>query len=113
MSGAELVWLEGVGALHKAMDKPMSDAPATVTDATLRSVAKQLARYTSALDRLGSTTDRLRPVHDLAKQACAQYEKAAECFAAAKDCGFDALSKGSGLFTDAEIKGSNIKDTAH
>jgi hypothetical protein len=113
MTGDELVWLEGISALHKTMDKAMNDMPATVTDAMLRRVAKQLADCTPALDRLGSTTERLQPVRDLARQACAQYEKAAKCFAAAKGCGFDELSKGSSLFAEAEIKGSNIKDAAH
>jgi hypothetical protein len=54
----------------------------------------------------------LQPVSDLAERACAEYENAAKCFAAAKDCGFDALSKGSDLFAQAEAQGFEIKAAA-
>jgi hypothetical protein len=95
------------------MDKVLTDAPPTVTEAMMREFGKELADCTPALDRLGSTTDRPRPVSDLAKRACAEYENAAKCFAAAKDCDYDALSLGSDIFAQAEAKGFEIKDSAH
>jgi hypothetical protein len=71
---------------------------------------QQARRLQRALDRLGAITDRLLPVHELVVQACAEYQKAAECFAAAKNCGFEELTRGSGLLLEAEIRGANIKD---
>jgi hypothetical protein len=94
------------------MDKVLTDAPPTVTDSMMREFGKELADCTPALDRLGSTTDRLQPVSDLAERACAEYENTAKRFAAAKDRGFDALSKGSDLFAQAEAKGFEIKAAA-
>jgi hypothetical protein len=128
MTGDELVWLEGISALHTTMDRVMVDAPSTVTSAKMRTLTVPYAGCTRALDRLGPPTDRLRPVYELAKQACAEYEKAATCFATAAklgviegsaeakkqsdamDCGFAAPGKGSGLFADAESMGFELKD---
>jgi hypothetical protein len=132
MTGDELVWLEGISTQHKTMDKVLQDAPSALTSAAMRSLAQQFAGCTAALDRLGSPTDRLRPVYELAKLGCAQYEKAATCFATAAslgvvvggsaddkkqreaiDCGFAAPGDGSKFFADAEGKGFEIKDAAH
>jgi hypothetical protein len=132
LTGDELVWLEGMSALHKTMDKIVQDAPTALTSAVMHTLAQQLASCTAALDRLGSPSDRLRPVYDLGEQGCAQYEKAAQCFAtaaslgvviggsaddkkqaAAIHCGFATPGDGSKLFADAEGKGFEIKDAAH
>jgi hypothetical protein len=132
MTGAELVWLEGVGALHKTMDDVLQDSPSTLTSKAMHSLADQFAACTVALDKLGSPTDRLRPVHELARQGCTQYEKAGKCFATAASlgvvvkgsaedkkqtdaigCGFSAPGDGSKLFADAEGKGFELKDAAH
>jgi hypothetical protein len=83
------------------------------------------------LARLGSPSDRLQPVYDLAQKGCAQYDESAACFATAAeigapvagtseerkfqdaiDCGFAAPGKGSKLLADAEIKGFEIKEGA-
>jgi len=85
--------------------------------------------HDTALDRLSLPTDRLRPVYEVAKQGCAQYEKAGTCFATAarlgvvvagsadeqkqrqaEDCGFAAPGDGSKLFADAEIKGFELSE---
>ena len=76
-------------------------------------------------------TARLQPVSKLAKRGCAQYDKAANCFATAAsigapiagtaeerrfnqaiDCGFQTPEKGSLLLAQAEGKGFEIKDQA-
>ena len=131
MTGVELVWLEGVGALHKTMDNILQEAPSALTTAAMRSLADQLAGCTPALDKLGPPTDRLRPVHDLARQGCVRYEEGGKCFATAaglgivvkgsdKDrtqsdaisCGFSTPGDGSKLFAEARGKGFEIKEDA-
>lgn len=127
MTAAELVWLYGIGTLHKTMDKIVLDSPSTLTSKSMRSLSTQFAGCSSALDRLGAATDRLRPVHELAAQGCVQYEKAAACFATAAkmgivvagsaddkkqqqaiECGFAAPGDGSKLFAEAELKGAEL-----
>jgi hypothetical protein len=131
MTGVELVWLEGVGALHKTMDNILQDAPSALTTAAMSSLANQLAGCTPALDKLGPPTDRLRPVHDLARKGCARYEEGGKCFATAaglgivvkgsdKDrqqtdaisCGFSTPGDGSRLLAEAEGRGFEIKKDA-
>jgi hypothetical protein len=131
MTGPELVWLEGIGALHKKMDDVVRDSPSALTSKSMRSLAGQLAGCTPALERLGPPTDRLRPVLDLARKGCAQYAKAGKCFdtaaglgtviqgsddekkqTASIDCGFAAPGDGSKFFAEAEVKGLEIKDEA-
>lgn len=77
--------------------------------------------------RLGPPSERLEPVHVLVKQACAQYDAEAECFATAAargtplaesdearrmdealDCGFGS-SAAIGVLGDAQNKGKEIK----
>jgi hypothetical protein len=131
MTGEELVWLEAITALHRKIDKVVTDAPSNLTSATLRSLADQLHGCTQELVRLGSPTTRLQPVNELATQGCAKYEQAAKCFATAAsigipvagtaderkfnesiDCGFAAPGEGSKLLAEAEVKGFEIKEAA-
>ena len=112
LTGAELVWLEGVNKLHKKMDTVMTDLPTTVTEEALRAAGKRLATCNAELGRLGPVSARLQPVRLLAGNGCTRYEAAAACFTAARDCGFDQTSTASGLFAEAEIKGENIKQAA-
>jgi hypothetical protein len=120
-------WLDGIAALHKAMD---AIVPSVLTPETMHTVADRLSGCSRTLDGLGAGSDRLHPVADLAAQACAKYEECGECFATAADvgpvvgspeeqryttasvCGFTALSAGSKLFADAEMKGFEIKESA-
>jgi hypothetical protein len=132
MSGPELVWLEGIGGLHKTMDTVVKDSPSLLTPEVMRSMAKKLGACTPGLDRLGPPTARLRPVHDLARKGCARYEEAATCFnSAAKlntvvqgsgdekrqsdaiGCGFEKPGDGSKFFAEAEAKGFEVKENAH
>lgn len=132
MTENELVWLEGVAALHKTMDKIVQDSPSALTSVVMRSLADKFAGCTPSLDQLGQPTDRLRPVYDLAKQGCTEYEKAGECFAtaaslgvvvkgsaedktqtAAINCGFASPGDGSRFFAEAEIKGFEVKNATN
>jgi hypothetical protein len=129
MTGDELVWLDGIRTLHQTMDKILTAAPTPITTDSMGSLGDQFAGCTTALDRLSLPTDRLRPVYEVAKQGCAQYEKAGTCFATAarlgvvvagsadeqkqrqaEDCGFAAPGDGSKLFADAEIKGFELSE---
>jgi len=130
MTGDELVWLEGIRKLHTKADKVLSDAPSYMTSSTMGTLAAKMRSCSRELARLGAPTDRLRPVHKLAKQGCAQYDKAAGCFATAAsigaplagtaeerrfnqalDCGFAAPGKGSLLLANPVAKGFEIKET--
>lgn len=37
------MWLEGISALHKRMDKVLTDAPPTITEGMMREFGKELA----------------------------------------------------------------------
>jgi hypothetical protein len=131
LSGEELVWLEGIRKLHTKADKILTDAPSNMTPSAMGTLATKMRSCSRELARLGTPTQRLRPVYTLAKRGCAQYDKAATCFATAAsigipiagtvqerrlnqaiDCGFAAPGKGSALLAEAEIKGFEIKETA-
>lgn len=130
MTPEELAWLDGLGKLHKKLDKVWMDTPTNLTSGTMSAVAKGLRGCSRELARLGSPTDRLQPVYKLAKKGCVQYEKAAKCFATAAsmighpianaaeertlnqsiDCGLTVPPKGSEQLTLAELKGMEIKE---
>jgi hypothetical protein len=131
LTGEELVWLEGIRKLHTKSDKVLSDAPSNMTPSALGTLATKMRGCSRELARLGAPTERLQPVHKLAKSGCAHYDKAATCFATAAsigipiagtsqerrfnqalDCGFAAPGKGSLLLAEAEAKGFEIKETA-
>jgi hypothetical protein len=131
MTGNELLWLEAVGKLHTKMDKVLTDAPTNMTSSTMGTLSAQLRGCSRGLARLGAPSDRLQPVYKLAKQGCAQYDKAAKCFATAAsigaplagtaqertfnqalDCGFAVPGMGSALLAEAEAKGFEIKEAA-
>lgn len=127
ITSQERAWLDGIAALHKSMD----DIPSTINSGTMRSIAGNLSGCTRTLEGLGSFTDRLRPAADLAKQACAEYEKSGQCFKTAgdigpvvqgsaedkkyheaSDCAFNSLSEGGKLLADAELKVHQIEEAA-
>lgn len=131
LTGQELAWLEGIGKLHKKTDKVLTEAPSNMTPSAMGTLATKMRGCSRELARLGDPTERLQPVQTLAKRGCAQYDKAARCFATAAgigipiagtsqerrlnqalDCGFTAPGKGSALLAEAEAKGFEIKETA-
>jgi hypothetical protein len=118
-------------AASKKIDTVLVNAPSNLTSATMRATANDLRGCTRELARLGPPTARLQPVYKLAKSGCAQYDKAATCFATAAaigipvagtaeerrfnqavDCGFKTPEKGSLLLAQAEGKGFEIKEKA-
>src|SRR6266511_1331717 len=131
MTGKELVWLEAISKLHKKIDTVLVNSPSNLTSATMSKTANDLRGCSRELARLGLPTARLQPVYKLAQSGCAQYDKAADCFAAAAaigipvagtaeerkfnqavDCGFKTPEKGSPLLAQAEGKGFEIKEKA-
>ena len=131
MTGDELVWLEAMGTLPRKMGKVLIDSSSSLTPATLRSLAEGLRGCTRELTGLGSPTDRLRPVYDVAKQGCAKYDQAAKCFDTAArigipvmgtaderkfdkaiKCGFAVPEDGTRLLVEAETLGVTIKESA-
>jgi hypothetical protein len=118
-------------AASKKIDTVLVNSPSNLTSATMRATANDLRGCTRELARLGPPTARLQPVYKLAKSGCAQYDKAATCFATAAaigipvagtaeerrfnqavDCGFKTPEKGSLLLAQAEGKGFEIKEKA-
>jgi hypothetical protein len=117
--------------LHTTSDKILTSAPSNMTPPALGTLAIKMRGCSRGLARLGAPSERLAPVYRLAKSGCAQYDKAAKCFATAAsigipfagtsqerrlnqaiDCGFAAPGKGSALLAEAEAKGFEIKETA-
>jgi hypothetical protein len=131
LTGEELLWLEAIRKLHTKTDKVLTDAPSNMTSSALGTLSTKMRGCSRELARLGAPTERLQPVHKLARNGCAQYDKAAKCFATAAsigipiagtsqerrlnqaiECGFAAPGKGSALLAEAEAKGFEIKEAA-
>jgi len=123
--------LEAIESLLTNIQNAVGGLPCCKTVAEMRALEDQMRGCGRELARLGSPTDRLQPVNVLVQQACAKYDKAAECFATAAtigtpvagtdgertfnealDCGFSAPNEGSSLLADAVAKGFQIKDAA-
>lgn len=120
-------WLKGLQSLRTHMDDAMGTGTSTVTAASLRSTARQLNRCSSELAALGPPSAPLRPVYQMARQACADYQRGAACYAAAAsafaavdpaastpdaklsrllDCGDGGANKGAYLIANAVANGS-------
>jgi hypothetical protein len=131
MTADELLWLEGISALHTKIDKVLQDSASNLTPQVMRAIADQLRGCTRELTRLGSPSPRLQPAYELAKQGCAKYDEGAACFETAAgigapvagsaddrkftesiQCGFAIPGDGSGLLANAEIKGQEIKEAS-
>ena len=128
MTGEELVWLESIGALHRKIDRALTELPCCASKKDLRALEIRLRGCTRELGSQGVPSERLQPVFALVKKACAQYDKGAKCFAAAAaigiplggspeerklndaiNCGFSAPGKGTVLLADAESTGDGVK----
>lgn len=119
-------WLEAITTLHTTLDEPFTET-FDLTPAKMESLAKVFRGCSRELARLGSPSDRLQPVHALVMKACAHYDKAARCFAAAArygtpdagssedltqaqafNCAAAAHEAGTTLLAEAEEKGFEI-----
>jgi hypothetical protein len=128
MTGEELVWLESIGALHRKIDRALTELPCCASKKDLHALEVRLRGCTRELAKKGSPSKRLQPVFALVKKACAQYDKGAACLAAAAaigipfggspeerklnaaiKCGFSAPGKGTVLLADAESTGDGVK----
>ena len=119
-SAADERWLEALARLSTKLDEPFAEQTFELTPAKTRSLERLFRGCGRELARLGSPSDRLRPAYRLARQACAQYDKAAKCLATAAslpegprkdlafDCAFTAQSEGSILLSQAEAEGLMI-----
>jgi hypothetical protein len=134
MTAEELAWLKAVTSMHKKIDKVfMKEGSVYITRAVLTSYANLLRSCGRTLARIGSSSDRLKPVYVLVTKACRTFEKGAKCFDKAisvsdasggvttanlrtfersNDCGHAAAGNGSNLLTDAETKGAAIEARA-
>jgi hypothetical protein len=113
LTAADEAWLDTVERLSPRMTAVLSDSPRAMTGATLQGLAGDLRACTRELARLGTPSPWLRPVRDLAREACREYDKGAACFADAAgvlsasgvqhdlDCGFAAASRGGRPLADA------------
>jgi hypothetical protein len=113
LTAADEAWLDTVERLSPRMTAVLSDSPRAMTVTTLQGLAGDLRACTRELARLGTPSPWLRPVRDLAREACREYDKGAACFADAAgalsasgvqhdlDCGFAAASRGGRPLADA------------
>jgi len=113
LTRADEAWLDAVERLSPRMTSVLSDSPRAMTAATLQGLAGDLRACTRELARLGTPSPWVRPVRDLVRQACQEYDKGAACFAHAAgarsasgvqhdlDCGFAAGSRGGRPLADA------------
>jgi hypothetical protein len=126
-----LAWVDAVSKIGDQTEKAVGPGDIYVTPKKLRSLEKALRICSSELKRIGTPSERLRPVHTLVMKACAEYDKGAACFAtaagygnpysgtssdrkqtAAINCVLDALGDGGTLINDALNKGEEIKAAA-
>jgi hypothetical protein len=84
---SELVWLDAVEKLSVRMDEILRDSPTNLTPTALASLGDQLRDCSRELARIGAPSARLQPVHALVEKACGEYDKGAQCFAAAAGIG--------------------------
>jgi hypothetical protein len=123
-------WLAAITELHGRLEEPFR-AEFELTQAKAESLAKLFRSCSPALARVGAPSDRLQPAYRLVRQACAHYDKAAECLATAArylsvdlpsgpeaerrldqalQCSAAAEGDGANLLTEAEALGSQLHD---
>jgi len=117
----DVAWLRGVEELGSRLDAVVARSPGAMTRQTLHALAAQLRECTRELVRLGVPSARLRPVRALVVRACGEYEKGADCFAAAAearsasgvqsrlDCGFAAARRGGAPLAAAVAEAAELR----
>jgi hypothetical protein len=136
LTAEEVAWLDGLTKLKETLQKKRDKIGAAPTTGLTRPLmvllGKTLGGCSRELARLGAPSDRLQPVYALAKKACQQLGKAAQCHATiarlslpsggyvvgspqerpirrASDCANAAEQKGTELLEDADAKGTEIQ----
>jgi len=136
LTAEEVAWLDGLTklkeTLQKKRDKIAAAASTGLTRPLMVLLGKTLGGCSRELARLGAPSDRLQPVDALAKKACQQLSKAAQCWATmarlsdasggvrvgspqerpvrrASDCADAAEQKGVKLLEDADAKSTEIQ----
>lgn len=132
LDAEELAWLSAVEELHAKIEEPFTASNIILTRSKMVSLGETLAACRLELDRIGTPSGRLLPVHALVTEACEKYSEGAQCFAEAArvsdasgaviegtpeeqvqtrsfDCGFAAQGDGGNLLTEAEAKGKEIE----
>jgi hypothetical protein len=127
LTGEERAWIRALTGLEEELFDIVADAPSDLTTATMGSYADRLHGCRHGLARIGSPSGRLQPAYRLARKACAQFDKAAQCFADAASigaplagsaeearfdqaitCGFEAPSNGAALLIEAEAEAEAV-----
>jgi hypothetical protein len=128
LTARERAWLDAIPKARAKIDNALTEPNVTLTSSKMRSLANTLRSCRRQLLRAGSPSDRLRPIHALVTEACQEYDKGAQCFAAAArmgttlfgaaderrfrqaiDCAFDTGRKGTEVLVDALNNGDEIK----
>jgi hypothetical protein len=121
----ERAWLRAITGLAEKLDQVWIDASTVDPTPAMRSYANRLRGCRHELARIRPPSERLQPAYELARGACAQYDKAARCFAAAAstapagsaqerrlersvDCGVEAAIDGSSRFDEATAEAASI-----
>jgi hypothetical protein len=127
LTAGERAWLDAIPKVRARIDNALTET-VTLTPLKLRSLANTLRSCRRQLLGAGSLGERLRPIYDLVKEACREYDKGARCFATAArmsatilsaaeqrklhqafDCGFAAQGKGLYPLGKAEQQASQLK----
>jgi hypothetical protein len=128
LTAGERAWLDAIPKVRAKIDNALTEPNVTLTPSKLGSLANTLRSCRRQLLGAGSLSDRLRPIYDLVKEACQEYDKGAQCFATAArmsatflsaaeqrkmhqafDCGFAAQGKGLFPLSQAEQQASQLK----
>jgi hypothetical protein len=127
LTSEETTWLDAIQKLSTTMEAVFQTMPTDLTPTAMATIGHGLAGCGRELARIGSPSDRLRPVYVLVKQACEKYDEGSRCFATAArigiplagsaadrkqteaiNCGFESSVAGATL-ADALAKGNEIR----
>jgi hypothetical protein len=127
LTAKERRWHQAFVRLADKLDQTWIDASTAESGPALRSYADRLRGCRRELARIRPPSERFQPAYEMAKGACARYDKAARCFAAAASitpagpaerlrqeravgCGIDAAIEGSIRFDEATAEAESIED---
>jgi hypothetical protein len=127
LTAEERRWHQAFIRLADKLEQVWIDASTAEPGPALRSYADRLRGCRRELARIRPPSERFQRAYEMAKGACAQYDKAARCFAAAAsitpagpaeqlrrersvDCGIEAALEGGDRFAEATTEAQSVED---
>jgi hypothetical protein len=129
LTAEERRWHQAFIRLADKLEQSWIDASTAEPGPALRSYANRLRGCRRELARIRPPSERFQPAYEMAKGACAPYDKAARCFAAAASitpagpaeqlrqqrsvgCGIEAALEGSDRFAEATAEAQSVEDAS-